>query len=1344
MPKNRLPAKRPRLLSGEQGVLAEHLAELRGRIRLLMWISGLCCTAMAVLGGMLVTGFLDWVFHFDDAGTRLLLGLALLGLSSWMAWRQLIAPLRLPLSSLFLAARVEGRFPGLKNRILSAVEFLEHQLDTKNGSPELQQAVVGQALDDLQRIEPADILESRGVRNLSLAGAFVSLVVATVAILHPLEAATSVQRLIFPFANVPWPRSVELKLVRADLTPIPYHPDQPLLIAEGETLDFYIINTRGRLPERVWFEYRKEGNDTLLREPLRQTTLRDEKGISQDAAIINRIATQGKLSFRASGGDDDVMPFYLLEAVTPPHVKSLQVIVTPPAYSRQPTMVLPFGVGHVQGLLGTRIDITGSADEPLKSARLRIGDQPAVLIPLDEDQHQWNVQFEIKEVAATHYWFELTGTHGFTDREAVRYELRGMADTVPEVSIETPMTDVLLTADAELPVSILAKDDLGLKSLRISYLVGDDEVVREIPLFDRESVRTDQTEPAILNESPAEISAPIGPQRQQVEHLWKMSAIDLPLTTGTRIVFRAEATDDYDLGLPHLGKSIPRTITIVSRDEKQKELAARVTDLLEELQKSSELQKRARQQTQELQTQLDKVGELRSEDVDQLHRAELDQRQAASRLLHPVDGVESQTRQLLKEFQENRVSDAATEQRLENVAGELSRLEREELPSAEQALTRAAKIAEEFTRQSSDRTSSPAAKSDPSATQKSPADLLEKPRSSLPGENSPAENSRVEPASAPDSGQDPDSAPDQSKPMPEDWANAENKPASVATSEPQPTSPAEKALKAALAEAQSQQTRSLETLTELQESLSEWRDRRDTTKDLNSVMTEQEKVQQEAAELAQQTQSKSAAELTPQERAELNKLAARQRRVADQVDQFRKQLDKTVESLKKNDPDSADKLNAVEQELQQQSTASDLQQAADHIAENQMGAAAAIQQAAMDELQEIERMMKRQPDQDTEQALKRTQESLEEFQQLRAEQENLADQFQQMNRDEDSQESQQQQQEELIGKQEELEERMAKAERKLEQLRLRGAADAAHRARKRLNQMMKNIQEEADGEDLQEAMDEALDDLEQVERELVLEKRIAQDRLAFEQLEKIADQLKSMRSRHENILNETERLADALLDRESFSRGQLKTLKDMAETERSLQFEAERMAEGMTTAEVFSLVLKRLGRSLKLVANSLEERNTSAATQALERDAIQKIDLLLTVLKQEQKKQDQQPEPPEKPESLASEPEEEPDKKPENAQPPGDLLPQLAQLKLLKSLQEEYLERTQRLDTFRDHQGNLPESMLAEKLELAREQAELADLTRNLISSTQQRQPDQDAGSAPADETHQPQLPNQE
>ena len=80
---------------------------------------------------------------------------------------------------------------------------------------------------------------------------------------------------------------------------------------------------------------------------------------------------------------------------------------------------------------------------------------------------------------------------------------------------------------------------------------------------------------------------------------------------------------------------------------------------------------------------------------------------------------------------------------------------------------------------------------------------------------------------------------------------------------------------------------------------------------------------------------------------------------------------------------------------------------------------------------------------------------------------------------------------------------------------------------------------------------------------------------------------------------------------------------------------------------------------------------------------------------------DEKPQTPaEKPEELSNEPQEHEDK-PEEAQPPGDHIPQLAQLKLLKVMQEEYLERTEILDKFRDKEGKLPEAMEIEKNELA-------------------------------------------
>ena len=264
--------------SREEIIVAEHLSDLRGRVRLLTWVSGLSWTVLVLFGGLLVSGMLDWLIHFDDSGLRLVIGLALLAGSGAMLWRQLISPLRQPLGTTFLASRIERRFPGLHSRVLSAVEFLQHKLDAKSGSPELQQAVVGLALRDLEQIEPGDIVETQAVQRVTIAGSILMAVVATVVVLHPLEAATSVKRLMFPFADVPWPRQFELRLVRPDLSPVVQAPDRPLLIARGDTLELYVISERGRLPERVWFEHRLGNEAASTREALRQTTIRDEKG----------------------------------------------------------------------------------------------------------------------------------------------------------------------------------------------------------------------------------------------------------------------------------------------------------------------------------------------------------------------------------------------------------------------------------------------------------------------------------------------------------------------------------------------------------------------------------------------------------------------------------------------------------------------------------------------------------------------------------------------------------------------------------------------------------------------------------------------------------------------------------------------------------------------------------------------------------------------------------------------------------------------------------------------------------------------------------------------------------
>jgi len=1278
--------------SREEIIVSEQLAELRGKVRLLTWVLGLSWTVLILFGGLLVTGLLDWMLHFDDSGVRLVIGLSLLTAASIIVWRHLILPLMQPLSPTFLAARIERRFPGLRSRVLSAVEFLQHRLDPKLGSSELQQAVVASALRDLETIQTHDVIETRAVRRMTIAGAVLSVVVATIVLLHPAEAATSVARILFPFSNCPWPRQNQLKLVHPNLEPVSQSPDQPIMIARGDTLELYVVDGHGRLPERVWFEHQWEGEDALQREPLRQTTLRDDAGRSSPAAVISWVASRGPLRFRAVGGDDDTMGFFRVHVVEPPTLETMQVTVTPPPYSGRPVETLPPGVGHVQGLLGTELQVSLKASTKLKAAQLHIADKPVVPLEIAADRQTASATFRITEPGVTGYWFELTDDAGFSDPESPRFELRGVADSVPDVTIEDPVADVQLTANAELPVRVLAKDDLGLTTVRIVFTQNELADVHTIPL----PLVTNEAEPVLVS---------------NLEHLWKLT--DLKLQPGDRIEFRAEALDRYDLGPePHIGKSTPRTITIITTDEKQKELAGRVGDLLENLQQATTLQERALEQTRELQTQLETAGELRTQDIDQLHRIELDQRQTASRLTRPADGVRSQARQLQDEFRANRLDDPETLERLGRIIDDLGTLERDQFPEIESALTRASKTAEDL--------------------QSSPA--TDPPGNSVPPEQS--SDARPETGFDPKPGTTPDAPvnaaptgkPGESRPeRPEDpAAPGPGTPTSPAPQDgatpqdgPKPDRSAPRNLKSSLSQAQVQQAQALKSLTELQDVLSEWRDQRDVGRELESLIAEQEALQKDTTELGQRTLSKTGADLTPQEKADLAKVGARQSKVADRVDQFRKQLQQVSDALQDRDPDAAERFQEARDELGTGGTASKLREASQGIAENQIGTAAQLQQQALEEMQNLDRQLKREPTDDLEMLVKQIETAAEEFETLRKQQLELRDAA----RDLASQPESPQRTEQLEAlqkRQSELADRLKQAERRLERLRLRRPTEAAERAQERLDRVQEQLEEPEQIADAAEEMQQVVDDLEQVEQDLEQERRFAEEQLAIEELEKIESQLRNVLVQQNAVIEETVRLNMERLARGSLSRGQLKTVRDLADVERGLQGELEALEKSLRVAEVFSLVLRRAARTLQLTAERLGDKRVDESVIALERDAVRKIESLLTVLTEQDAPQPGGDQPPPQPEGEQEPP------KPQQAQPPGESLPQLAQLKLLKALQEEFLERTQLLDGLRNADGSLPEDAVLELEELAREQQELADLTRNLVAKMLQNQPDPD------------------
>src|SRR5690606_38342397 len=113
--------------------------------------------------------------------------------------------------------------------------------------------------------------------------------------------------------------------------------------------------------------------------------------------------------------------------------------------------------------------------------------------------------------------------------------------------------------------------------------------------------------------------------------------------------------------------------------------------MLSDLDRVARTQVEAHSQVEELQLQLRTAGELRPEDLDLLQRIELQQRQVGRELQDADEGLAARHRRLLEELENNRLNDPTTRMRLEQIAGELERLGRENLPIIEQELTQARK-----------------------------------------------------------------------------------------------------------------------------------------------------------------------------------------------------------------------------------------------------------------------------------------------------------------------------------------------------------------------------------------------------------------------------------------------------------------------------------------------------------------------------------------------------------------------------------------------------------------------------------------------------------------------------
>jgi hypothetical protein len=513
--------------------------------------------------------------------------------------------------------------------------------------------------------------------------------------------------------------------------------------------------------------------------------------------------------------------------------------------------------------------------------------------------------------------------------------------------------------------------------------------------------------------------------------------------------------------------------------------------------------------------------------------------------------------------------------------------------------------------------------------------------------------------------------------------------------------------KAPLASAGLHQDEVIQTLERLTESLAEWDNYRRFHREIATIRRQQEEIQRESTELAKRTLTKAIGQLSAQERADLEKLASRQLDLARQFDKIQQRMQRAAEEVSASDPLSAGSVADALAQARDQALAQKMHDSGRQVAANQFGQAIEAQRRATDGLQEVLDILANRREHEFGRLVKKLRDAQDQLAEIQQQQQGLQKKWQGA-AEETDENVRRRELERLSRQQQDTAEATERLARRLERLQAEGAGEKASQSGGKMNRAGQQGQQDQAAA-AADAAAEAERDLEQAQQELAKRLAEAEADLAQEQMARLEDHLKAIADAQGKLLDETRHYADVEQSQGALTRAQAISVADLGKHQHSIEQDTVAMAAKLVAAPVFRLAFDDAARNMARSAQLLEEHQTGAPTQRAEKRAFDLIAHALNALKPVPK-DPLQPPPPDDASGKDSPPD------PQNAN--TDATQALAELKLLKWMQDDVNLRTKALDEEYRDADELPPDARQQYRELSEQQGAIADLVLQLISGS--------------------------
>ncbi|NLF72238.1 MAG: hypothetical protein GX575_24655 [Candidatus Anammoximicrobium sp.] len=516
-------------------------------------------------------------------------------------------------------------------------------------------------------------------------------------------------------------------------------------------------------------------------------------------------------------------------------------------------------------------------------------------------------------------------------------------------------------------------------------------------------------------------------------------------------------------------------------------------------------------------------------------------------------------------------------------------------------------------------------------------------------------------------------------------------------------------LQDALQTAGRQQDEVIARLESLLGDFSQWDNYRRFSRELARVRQAQDELRQDAERTRLDYLGRELQDLDADQRVNLRRLAERQAELGRQFDKIAVRMDQMRDELTGLDPAAAQTLADALDLARRAALGGTMRETGRRIENNQLGDAARQQQTILRNLQELLDTLANRRVHELESRADQLHQAAEDLQALQATQQGLQAQAEQGAAAKDDS-PRKRELDRLSASWSELAEQARRLSRRLERLLAEQAAQSLSAAATSLE---KAAEAAGQGEAQQtlEPSREAGQQLDQAARQLDQSRHAATQDLLQEQLGRLGQDLEALVRRQQTALEGTVELeAQRRQEEPGWTRAQLSSLGALARQQRSVASEAAALTDRLAPAPAFALGLQAALREMERAARGLDRQETGPATQQSQRLALTRLQQMREALQRE-------------PGGPSDDDGQNPAGE-NNRPPPSDAVQRLAELKLLKSMQEELHRRTAEWAEIRSRTETLTDDQADSLRQLAEEQGRLATMLDEL--SGRRPKPDAD------------------